>query len=142
MPADPQYTTETRTVGAGTLTSTVRRWGPHRPDLTVQIDTECGASFVANCFSPTSSGLLMPLTPCCKATAKGFEDCIGCRKCCAEVDPAFGDCSHLESAAQSEQMVAWIMADHFGCADADAAARQVVAAVRDEAQRQLALLGG
>lgn len=30
------------------------------------------------------------LTPCCGASAKGLEDCIGCRNCYAEVDPRLG----------------------------------------------------
>lgn len=31
------------------------------------------------------------LTDCCGASAKGLEDCIGCRACYREIDPSLGD---------------------------------------------------
>lgn len=39
---------------------------------------------------------IYPLTPCCQASAKGLEDCIGCRGCYREIDPLYGDVWSLE----------------------------------------------
>lgn len=36
-------------------------------------------------------GMRYFLTDCCGASAKGLEDCIGCRGCYHEVDPSLGD---------------------------------------------------
>lgn len=31
------------------------------------------------------------LTPCCRATAKGLEDGVGCRACYRLIDPKYGE---------------------------------------------------
>jgi hypothetical protein len=35
-------------------------------------------------------GMDIRLTECCHASAKGLDDCVGCRNCYGEVDPAIG----------------------------------------------------
>ncbi len=125
-------TTETRTLPVGTLTSTVHRYG-QSADISVVLATTSGARFLV------SDGLLMPLTDCCGATAKGLEDYVGCRRCYTEIDSLYGDCEAIDS-PNATRVVDSILSEFYKVRDHAMTVRITVAALRAEWDRQRAML--
>lgn len=125
-------TVETRTLPIGVLTSTVSRYGTS-VHIAVELATNAGARFLV------SDGLLMPLTDCCGATAKGLEDYVGCRKCYEEIDPRYGDCEAIDS-PNATRVVDSILGEFHDLPSRATDVPLMVAALRAEWDRQRAML--
>lgn len=79
-------------------------------------------------FLMADSTMAWPLTPCCKASGKGWldedtgEGIVVCRSCFAEVDSIFGDVAdHTD-----ERTFRWWAEEH-GCTTPEACAADIVA---------------
>lgn len=72
---------------------------------------------------------IYPLTPCCQASGKGLEDCIGCRACYREVEVYYGDVWSLGD-ERGWDTYEWILLDE-GVERGEA--RRLVASAREQA---------
>ncbi len=114
------------------METTVTRFENIQPRVTITMQARFGAKFLV------SQGMLMPLTPCCGAVAKGLDGYIGCRNCYDEVDPIYGDCEFI-NAPNARRIVDEIAAE-YGMTDLDKIVPCVVECLRAEWDRQNAML--